>query len=93
MTIEKFIEQNFPIQCIGRDKSGKEVLSEAVDVEVRIYKRPDSNMISSSVKCPYNTGGSGQRCKASHPEVDKVGDGINCPYSFDIPYALDNRGK
>ncbi len=26
----------------------------------------------------------GQRCKASHSDIDKQGDGIFCPCSFDI---------
>lgn len=50
-------------------------------------------MISSIVKCKYNTGGHGQRCKASHPDTDKVGEGIICPYSFDIFNRLDYERK
>ena len=82
-------KQIFPIKCKGRDYQGKEVLDEAVDVKVDIAQRPGTNMISSLIECQYNTGAHGQRCKASHPEVDKVGEGVGCPYSFDIPYALE----
>ena len=31
-----------------------------------------------SVECPYNTGGHGQRCMASHPGYEKLGDGVPC---------------
>lgn len=56
-----------------------------------MFKSPGTDTISSHVKCPYNTGGHGQRCKASHPEVDKVGDGVLCPYALDIPYYADGK--
>ena len=91
MTFNRYVEQTFPIQCKGRNNKGLEVLSVPVDVIVEIHVSPGSNTISSTVKCPYNTGGHGQRCKASHPNVDKVGDGVGCPYSFDIPYALKRK--
>jgi hypothetical protein len=87
--MEKGIEQKFPIKCVGRNFQGREALKDPIDVEVTISKIPDSDTIESLVKCPYNTGGHGQRCKASHPDVDKVGEGVGCPYSFDIPYALE----
>ena len=85
------VTQNYPIECKGRNRFGKEVLDNPVKVEVTISQRPGSNMISSLVKCTYNTGSHGQRCKASHPDVDKVGKGVGCPYSFDIPYALKRK--
>ena len=87
----KYLEQIFPVRCKGRDSEGEEVLCTAVKAEVKISQGPDSDMISSSVYCKYNTGGHGQRCKASHPKVDKVGEGVGCPYSFDIPYALEKK--
>lgn len=67
------------------------MLLEAVRVEIKIYKRPGSSDLSSLVDCPYNTGGHGQRCKASHPHSDKFEEGVHCPYSFDLPYAFDIR--
>ncbi len=80
----------FPIKCRGRDLEKKEVLPEPMAVEVSVHQSiGDEKNILLSVKCPYNTGGHGQRCKASHPKVDKIGDGIGCPYAIDIPYALD----
>lgn len=90
MSREARIEQVFPIQCKGRDSMGNEVLAQAVDVRVTISQyKGDQKMISSVVECIYNTGGHGQRCKASHPDQDKAGQGVGCPYSFDIPYALE----
>lgn len=89
MSDEGYVEQIFPIKCKGRDICMDEILDEPVDVKLKIYKSPGSNSISSIVDCPHNTGGHGQRCKASHPNKDKVGNGIICPYSFDIPYALE----
>ena len=81
---------NFTVICKGRDKYRKEVLEEGVEVTVTMFQGYGSNIISSSVNdCPYNTGAHGQRCKASHPEQDKVGEGVGCPYSFDAPYAFE----
>ena len=92
MAIDKYVAQIFPIKCKGRNEVGDEVLGTPTDVQVEIYKGLGSNRISSKVKCPYNIGGHGQRCRASHPEgVDKVGEGVNCPYSFDIPDALETK--
>lgn len=91
MELTQYIEQTFSIQCKGRDKLGKEILGEPVDVKIKISNYRGSNIISSIVSCLYNTGGHGQRCKASHPNADKVSEGIICPYSFDIPYALEKR--
>jgi len=78
----------FPIRCKGRDEERKEVLDKPVDVKVNISKIAD-RYISFDVDCPYNTGAHGQRCKASHPGVDKIGEGITCAYSLDLPYAID----
>ena len=88
-TIDSYVSVVFPIECKGRDSAGHLALKDAIDVKVKIYKRPGGSDISSLVECSYNTGGHGQRCKASHPEVDKEGEGVICPYSFDLPYALD----
>ncbi|MBR9705816.1 hypothetical protein GOV14_02155 [Candidatus Pacearchaeota archaeon] len=78
----------FKVKCKGRDEQRNEVLEEAVKVTVNVTPSGES-ILSSSVECQYNTGSHGQRCKASHPEVDKQGKGIICPYSIDIPYAID----
>lgn len=85
MGVEKFVEQNFPIECKGRDSRGNEVLSEPVKVVVNIHKSPGSNDISSNVRCQYNSGGHGQKCDASGS------DNAGCPYAFDLPYALEVR--
>lgn len=87
----EYPEPRFPIECKGRDSRGKEVLDEAVKVEVRVSSLPPGLISLDVMDCPHNTGGHGQRCKASHPETDKVGKGVICPYSVDIPYALDHR--
>jgi len=88
----EYVQATFPIECKGRDSRGREVLDKPVSANVKISKSPGSNELTSLVECCYNTGGHGQRCKASHPDVDKVGEGIGCPYSFDVPYAFDKRG-
>ena len=92
MTSEgKTKEIEFEIPCKGIDSLGKEFLEEPVIATVTVFQSAET-MISSLVDCPYNTGGHGDRCKASHPEIDKIGkEGIGCPYSFDIPHAFDRR--
>lgn len=80
----------FTVPCHGRDSNGNPVLNEPVEVDVNV-SQSSKWVISLDVKCPYNTGGHKQRCKASHPEVDKVGEGVSCVYSVDIPYALDQK--
>lgn len=92
-SIDKYVTQKYPIECRGRNLLRKEVLPEPVLVLVEIFKFSGSNHLSSIVECPYNTGGHGDRCKASHPEVDKKEVGISCPYSFDIPYAIDKQKR
>lgn len=98
MTLDRYIEQKFPIRCRGQDLLGNDVLKHPVEVTLTIYQRyGDERGISSRVNyCPYNTGGHGQRCKASHPEIDKLivsGKVLDafCPYSFDLPYALKKK--
>jgi len=83
-------EVTFTIPCYGRDFDGNPVLREPVMADV-IVSQSTEHSISLNVKCVYNTGGHGQRCKASHPEVDKISEGVNCPYSADVPYALDRK--
>lgn len=76
------------IRCLGRSAKGTPALHTPVDVKITINQHAET--ITLSVKCPHNTGGHGQRCKASHPPgVDKVGQGVTCPYSLDIPYYHD----
>ena len=89
-----FVEQRFPIQCRGRDRHGNEVLKKPVAVTVVAHQHSgDFQNIHLDVECPYITGGHGQRCKASHPNTDKVGEGVGCPYSVDIPYALEIKNR
>ncbi len=80
----------FRVQCKGRDADRNEVLERAISVLLAIRRLGDGKTISISVnECPYNTGSHGHRCKASHPGQDKVGRGVSCPYSLDLPYAMD----
>lgn len=92
MAKNAYLEKVFPIKCRGRNALGEEVLPKPVSAKVKVYQSPgDEKNISLSVDCVHNTGGHGQRCKASHPGKDKVGEGVGCPYSADIPYALEKR--
>ena len=92
MAIDKYVTQTYPIECKGRNRFGAEVLDNPMNVEIEIHKSAGSNMISSNVnKCAYNTGRHGQRCKASHPAIDKIAEGVRCPYSFDIPHAFETK--
>lgn len=86
--MNSYIERTFKLMCLGRTLTGQSVLDEPVEVEVRIYRSPNSKECCCNVECPYNTGGHGQRCKASHPWTGKVGEGVLCPFVFDYPYAL-----
>ena len=71
----------FSVLCHGRDTEGQEVLAHPVDVRVKIRLLEDGKTIAVGVECVHNTGGHGERCKASHPGQDKVGEGIRCPYA------------
>lgn len=90
MVIDKYVEQNFAIRCNGRDVNGNEVLTKSVEVELRIYQSQGSSTISCSNNCPYNLGEHWQNCKALNKE--ELRGGI-CPYSFDIPHAIDLISK
>lgn len=81
------------ISCYGRGPGDAPALSVPVEVAVEIRKFFGSRLVSVAPHaCPHNTGGHGQRCKASYPSgVDKVDDGISCPYSFDYPYVKEER--
>jgi|GEM_PF-3429671 hypothetical protein len=79
----------FHVDCKGRGFDLKEVLEKSINVEVSVRRNENGKSISMSVKCPHNTGGHGQRCKASHPEVDKVGKGVLCAFAVDLPHASD----
>ena len=88
-----YIEKIVKVMCRGRTLSGEPVLTESVEVEVRLYRSPDTDMCCSDVSgCPHNAGEHGQRCKASHQLTDKDGDGAFCPFAFDYPYALVSTG-
>jgi hypothetical protein len=88
-----YIERIVKVKCYGRTLIGKPALTEPVEVDVRLYRSPDTDTCCCDVNgCPHNTGGHGQRCKASHQGTDKVGDGVLCPFAFDYPYALKSIG-
>jgi hypothetical protein len=81
--IDDYVEKGFPIECRGRDEDGNGVFNPAMKVNVKVYKRPGSSMISTDVSdCQYNCGGHGQYCYAS---------GLNhipCAYAVDLPLDL-----
>lgn len=79
----------FPFECKGRNVARQEVLTDPIQVKLIICGFEDKKTIAIHVECPHNVGSHGQRCKASHPGQDKVGDGVSCPYSLDLPYAMD----
>jgi len=81
---KKYLEKILNIECRGRYANGRKVLTKPVEARIKIYKSPHSELLSSLVKCPYNTGGHGERCKAAHPNIDKKGGVVYCPYAFDI---------
>ena len=86
----KYQEHVFYVKCGGRNAEGRSVLKQPICVKIKISRRVRSSMISSDANdCPYNCGGHGGRCKASHPDKEKVGNGITCPYSFDAPYCFE----
>ncbi len=82
---QEYIEARFPIKCKGRSPSMEEILEDAVDVMVLVSQCPDNyQSISLHVEgCPHNGGSHGGRCDASGYK------GVSCPYSIDLPYALD----
>ena len=76
------------VQCLGVDANNNSPLEQVAHAVVYIGKPPGKHTFAVSVKsCPYNTGNNGQYCKASHSDVDKIGEGVNCPYKFDLPYV------
>ena len=76
LTVADFVQAVFPVQCKGRDADNREVLEEAVSVKVEVYKSPDSNLISTQVKCPYISGAHGEKCAAA-------GNGT-CAYAIEL---------
>lgn len=89
---KSMITRHVSIQCGGRDKNGNPVLDQPLDVRVILAKRPGSNSIAAGPKfCTHNTGGHGERCRASHPDKDWIGDVILCPYSFDFPQVHSHK--
>ena len=82
------------IECRGRGPRGENVLRVPIHVVVGLFKpyprHPEE--IEAKPTCPYLTGGHGQRCKASHPNQDKVGDGVFCIFRFDYSRLVENYG-
>ena len=81
----KGLEKKFQFGCRGRNSNWNEVLDKPVNVELKVCLNPGHTIytISSSVDCPYATGRIYRKCKASHPNKDKPGDAVFCPYSVD----------
>lgn len=86
-------ESLVPIQCYGRGPNGRPTLGTPLPLTIKMHRSPGCQSVSVGPQnCPHNTGGHGQRCKASHPGHEKLGDGVDCPYSFDYPYATEFPG-
>lgn len=84
------MKKTVAIKCRGWGFNDEEVLSEPIYVDIEIRRAPFSSIVSATPRrCPYNTGGHGRRCKAAHPDQDKVGNGVICHFSFDYPYSKD----
>ena len=64
--LDEFVEQNFTIRCKVKHTV----------VDVLVYKRPVSSIISSSVECKYNSGAHGEDCNLTRTRL--------CPYVFDL---------
>ncbi len=77
----------FPITCRGRNLIGKPVLTESVNVKVKVYQSPETDTINSLVDCKYNASGDGDMCEAA-----KHGRGY-CVYRFNIPHLLEIKVK
>ncbi len=79
------------IDCCGNGPKGMGILDEPMSVEILATQDPSGDIVVRPVNCPFNTGGHGQRCKASHQNRDKDDSGdIHCPYSFDFSLAKKN---
>lgn len=78
--IDDYVEHGFPIECRGRDEEGNGVLTSAINIRIKIYKRPGSSIISTDVSdCPFNYGPHGDHCSASGQEKSL------CPYAGNLP--------
>ncbi len=88
---DDYVEQTFPIECKGRGLSRREVLDFPADARVKVYKSLNSSTISSEVLCNHYVDSNGGICTASRFNEREFcpGTTILCPYSFDIPYALE----
>ncbi|MFH1065228.1 MAG: hypothetical protein V1734_01855 [Nanoarchaeota archaeon] len=82
------VEQVFKVQCRGRDREQKEVfVDKPFTAEVRAHQRPGTHLICLDVTCLYQCGAHGGECSASKKKND-LG---HCPYSIDLPWAIDNQ--
>ena len=76
------------IRCGGRGPTGVEVFSPQIDVTIEVSKKRGIDYVNVQPKnCCHSVDDHAQRCKASHPDQDRVGDGVLCPFSFDYPHA------
>ena len=90
MAEQEYIERKVTAPCHGRAAGGADALQNPVMVEATLYQSPGvTDSFGCYVQCPYNTGGHGERCKASHPEQDKVVPGVSCLHSFFYPQVLE----
>jgi hypothetical protein len=64
------------VNCRGVDANGKPCFSKPIVVSLSLVVYHCG--WDASVECPYNTGSHGQRCRASHPGHEKLGEGVPC---------------
>ncbi len=82
-------------KCSGRDSKQKEILGKSdilvvagAQITFREMCRGDL-WITITINCPYNCGGHGDCCSLGEKCSPSRGQGV-CPYSVDLPYAIDN---
>ena len=90
--LKDYKKEDFPIECLGRNKHGEEVLENAVQIDVRIFKPHNLNTIFGLVGCKYSIGENMEMCRAANPDEYRFGEGV-CPYVFEIPPALEKKSK
>ena len=73
----------FNIGCKGRNLNRREVLETPVKAVVVVHQSLGTNSICIDVQCVHSCGSHGGGCKAGGGEA-------SCPYSIDLPFALDN---
>jgi len=80
------VSGTIPFFCKGRDAARNTVLREPIVALLQIRKHKGCDSVSLDVNCRYAGGGHGNYCSTSDKNFSQK---IVCPYSIDLPYALD----